>query len=178
MNSVNKKTYDLEVNADGTVNAYLRVEPHVTVNENRVIALATLITGVAAVVDGIQQSRDQQRAEAENVLEKDGVELILKGSETYGAMATAHCNLMIKNTNSYDVYVEVEIYLCHMSSCFWTNTYITYQDKHTDIYNGIYDENSEKILVKANSIRNVDLVGRKGHGRPSHARITSVRRSN
>ena len=177
LNSVNKKTYDLEVNADGTVNAYLRVGPRVTVNEKRVIALATIIASVAGVVDGIQQSRDQQRAEAENVLEKDGVKLILNGSETYGAMAMAHCNLMIKNTNSYDVYVEVEIYLCRMSSCFWTDTYITYHDKHTDIYKGIYDENSEKILVKANSTRNVDLVGKKGHGRPSHVRITSVRRS-
>lgn len=99
-----------------------------------------------------------------------GVEIV----ETYtlGSLAVEHAALKIRNKNNYDIIVSIEL----KQKGTWQKCHIFKSSNYTDNSGYGYDNSEwETFKVKANSIRNVGLIGRDYGGRPTNVRIKSVR---
>ena len=114
-------------------------------------------------------AEERRRADARrSVMERDGVEIVRAG--TFGPLAVSHAQVKLRNRNSYDVDVRIQLY----QNGQWRDASISYSEQGTDRIDGVSDDNSEAIRVKANSMRSVNLTGKFGGGRPDAFRIVDV----
>ncbi len=139
-------------------------------------AIGALITGAwAAYLSSNSSSSSSSPSSSSSSSSSDidsrheykGVELV--GYTIRPITDVAHVLLAIRNKNNYDVYVRVQLYQGK-----WNDARITYSDSYTGYISGLNDDNSTDILVKANSLRKLNLKGKLGGGEPTKFRIKEV----
>ena len=147
---------------------------------DKAVATTAAVVGTGAILYGLfklftaggdsssgSSSSSSSSSDLDSRHEYKGVELV--GYTIRPVTDVAHVLLAIRNKNNYDVYVRVQLYQGK-----WNDARITYSDSYTGYISGIDDDNSTDILVKANSLRKLNLKGKFGGGEPTKFRIKEV----
>ena len=147
-------------------------------NGGKLLATAAILGGAYYIVKNFLSGDDdsssgnnssiESSAQSKTCYSLQNVEIVDAGS--FGALAFAHAQISVRNRNNYDVDVIIQVKL----DGAWRDTMISYEERGSDRISGVDDQGGQKIRVKANSIRKINLRAKSGHGCPDDVRIVSV----